>query len=162
MLTPARTCVPITISRQEIERWPNTPSASALTDVGPRSRTITFRLPAVDRAVPVCRSLTRSWLDQQHLTDEDIRHTALLIATELATNAIVHTGSAVISANLQRNKNHLRIQVRDQGTAMSAKHWHNAPGFGRGLGIVASSARALGTRIERDGTRSIWATVPLT
>ncbi|MFJ3307396.1 ATP-binding protein [Streptomyces sp. NPDC086549] len=161
MLTTARACVPITISRQEIERWPNTPSARVLTDEWSRSRTITFRLPAVDRAVPVCRYLTRSWLDQQHLTDEDIRHTALLIATELATNAIVHTGSTVIRANLQRNRNHLRIQVRDQGTVNSAKHWHNASGFGRGLGIVASSARALGTRIERDGTRSIWATVPL-
>ncbi|OIK23525.1 ATP-binding protein [Streptomyces malaysiense] len=115
----------------------------------------------MDRAVPICRSLTRSWLAQQRIADEDVFDTVLLISTELATNAIVHTGSAMITMSLRRNKDHLRIQVRDQGTQSAGKHWHNTSGFGRGLEIIASYAGVLGTRRGADGTRTMWATVNL-
>ncbi|MET8560814.1 ATP-binding protein [Streptomyces flaveolus] len=124
---------------------------------------MTVRLPAVDRAVPICRYLARLWLDQQHLTDDNIRHTILLVITELATNAVVHTDSSLITTNVRRNRTHLRIQVRDQGVASAGdQHWHNASGFGRGLGIIASSTRALGTHVADDGARTTWATVSLT
>ncbi|MFF3396185.1 ATP-binding protein [Streptomyces sp. NPDC002669] len=136
--------------------------ASVLATGWLRSRSTALRLPAVDRAVPVCRYLTRLWLDQQHLTDEGVRHTALLIATELATNAILHTSSSVITTELQQNRSHLRIQMRDQGTQRTVRHWHGSSGFGRGLEIVANCTRTLGTHVERDGSRTIWATVSLT
>ncbi|MBC7267524.1 MAG: ATP-binding protein [Streptomyces sp.] len=116
----------------------------------------------MDRAVPICRSLTRLWLDQQHVREDSVRHTALLVTTELATNAILHTDSTVITTHLRRNRSHLRIQVRDQGTAPEDRqHWHHTSGFGRGLGIVARCARALGTHVADDGSRTIWATVSL-
>ncbi|GGV85872.1 hypothetical protein GCM10015535_33200 [Streptomyces gelaticus] len=158
--TRAYACIALT--PQEVERWPDTPVASVLATGRLRSRSTTLRLPAVDRAVPVCRYLTRLWLDQQHLTDEGVRHTTLLITTELATNAILHTNSSVITTDLQQNRSHLRIQMRDQGTERTVRHWHGDSGFGRGLGIVANCTRALGTHVERDGTRTIWATISLT
>ncbi|GAA2507772.1 hypothetical protein GCM10023100_42550 [Actinocorallia cavernae] len=161
MSATPRVCARVTLSPQEIDRWPDTPVARALATLWPRSRTATFSLPAMDRAVPICRSLTRSWLAQQRFKDEDICDTVLLISTELATNAIVHTGSAVITMSLRRNKDHLRIQVRDQGTQSAGKHWHNTSGFGRGLEIIASYAGVLGTRRGADGTRTMWATVNL-
>ncbi|ALP00164.1 regulatory protein [Streptomyces hygroscopicus subsp. limoneus] len=155
-------CAKIVLSPQDIERWPDTSVVPSTPHAWCRSRTITVRLPAVDRAIPICRHLTRLWLDQQHLTDENICHTILLVTTELTTNAIVHTDSAVIITHLRRNRTHLRIQVRDQGIASAGKrHWHKAPEFGRGLGIVASSTRALGTRVADSGARTTWATVSL-
>ncbi|MFF7977488.1 ATP-binding protein [Streptomyces sp. NPDC007905] len=116
----------------------------------------------MDRAVPVCRHLTRLWLDKQHLTDEDLNYVTLLVTTELATNAIVHTGSATITAELQKCRSFLQIQVQDEGTKPTSAHWHNTCGYGRGLALIATSAQALGTRIERDGTRTIWARVSRT
>lgn len=155
-------CAKIVLSPQDIERWPDTSVVRSTASACCRSRTITVRLPAVDRAVPICRYLTRLWLDQQRLTDEDFRHTILLVTTELATNAIIHTDSTMITTNLRRNRTDLRIQVRDQGiTAAGKQHWHNATGFGRGLGLIASSTRALGTRVADSGARTTWATVPL-
>ncbi|MFG2221112.1 MULTISPECIES: ATP-binding protein [unclassified Streptomyces] len=158
--TRAYACIALT--PQEIEQWPDTPVASALAAGWPRSRSTALCLPAVDRAVPVCRYLTRLWLDQQHLTDEGVRHTALLIITELATNAILHTNSTIITTELQQKRSHLLIQMRDQGTERTVKHWHANSGFGRGLGIIANCTRSLGTHVEDDGTRTIWATVSLT
>ncbi|WP_424862747.1 ATP-binding protein [Streptomyces sp. MMS24-I29] len=158
--TRAHACIALT--PQDVERWPDTPVAGALASGWAGSRSTSLRLPAVDRAVPVCRYLTRLWLDQQHLTDEGVRHTTLLIITELATNAILHTSSTVITTSLQQNRSHLRIQMRDQGTKRTVKHWHGNSGFGRGLGIVANCTRALGTHVGRDGCRTVWATVSLT
>ncbi|MFI9246569.1 ATP-binding protein [Streptomyces sp. NPDC053086] len=155
--------VEIILSPEDIERWPDTSVIRTTAPVWCRSRTITVRCPAVDQAVPICRHLTRLWLDRQGLTDEDIRHTILLVTTELATNAIVHTDSTVITTSLRRNRTHLRVQVRDQGVASAGKtHWHNGSGFGRGLGIIASSTRAFGTRVADSGARTTWATVCLT
>ncbi|MGW0880215.1 ATP-binding protein [Streptomyces sp. NPDC002671] len=161
MLT-TRACARIDLSPQDIERWPDSSAVRALAAVWCRSHIVTVHFPAMDRSVPICRYLTRLWLDQQHLADQGIRYTALLVTTELATNAIVHTDSTVITANLRRNRTHLRIQVRDQGRGSTGKHWHNASGFGRGLGIVASCTQALGTHVTDDGTRTIWAAVSLT
>ncbi|MER7690935.1 hypothetical protein [Streptomyces sp. NPDC097610] len=161
MLT-TRACARLVLSPQDIERWPETSAVQAPTTTWCRSHTVAVRLPAVDRAVPICRYLTRLWLDQQQFTDQSIRHTTLLVTTELTTNAIVHTDSAVITTNLRMNRTHLRIQVRDQGKMSAGKHGHNVSGFGRGLGIVASCARALGTHVADDGTRTTWATVSLT
>ncbi|MET8765711.1 ATP-binding protein [Streptomyces sp. NPDC004658] len=162
-MVPEPACVRITLSPDDIERWPDTPVLRSAASAWCRSRAITVRFPAVDRAVPICRHLTRLWLDQQHLTDENIRHTILLVTTELATNAIVHTDSTVITTHLRRDRTRLRVQVRDQGIASAGKpHWHNASGFGRGLGIIAGSTRALGTHVADDGARTTWATVSLT
>ncbi|MFF2849109.1 ATP-binding protein [Streptomyces sp. NPDC058001] len=117
----------------------------------------------MDRAVPVCRHLARLWLVHQRLTDENLRHTVLLITTELATNAIVHTGSTIITANLQKNRKYLQVQVNDEGNKPTGHdHWHNTSEYGRGLALIITSTQALGTRVERDGTRTTWATVPLT
>ncbi|WP_051860457.1 ATP-binding protein [Streptomyces anulatus] len=137
MLT-TRACAPIVLSPQDVERWPDSSVIQAPAIAWRQSQALTVHLPAIDRSVPICRDLARLWLDQQQLADQDIRHTALLVLTELATNAIVHTDSAVIAASLRRNRTHLRVQVRDQGTLSTGEHWHNTSGFGRGLGIVAS------------------------
>ncbi|MEU7428341.1 hypothetical protein [Streptomyces sp. NPDC040750] len=155
-------CARISLSPQDIEQWPDSCAVRSTAPALRRSHTIVVQLPAVDRAVPICRHLTRLWLDQQRLADESVRHTALLVTTELATNAVVHTDSTVITAKLRRRRNDLRIQVRDQGiTSADKHHWHNGLQFGRGFGIIASSTRALGTYVADDGARTIWATISL-
>lgn len=161
-MSTTRACSRVVLSPPDIERWPHSPAVRAMAPAWCRSPVLTLHLPALDRAVPICRYLTRSWLEQQHLTDQDVRHTALLVTTELATNAIVHTDGTDISVGLTKHRTHLRIRVRDQGRVSTRKHWHNASGFGRGLGIVAGCTRALGTQVADDGSRTIWATVSLT
>ncbi|WP_411575141.1 ATP-binding protein [Streptomyces fradiae] len=160
MLTK-RAFAPIVLSPQDVERWPDSSVIQASTTAWRRSQALSIHLPATDRSVPICRDLARLWLDEQQLADQDTGHTALLVITELTTNAIVHTDSTVIAASLRRSRTHLRVQVRDQGRLSTGEHWHNTSGFGRGLGIVASCTQALGTHVADDGTRAIWATLPL-
>ncbi|MEU6383820.1 ATP-binding protein [Streptomyces bauhiniae] len=156
-----RVCARIVLSAADIDRWPDTSDIRLPAAAKCRSRGLSVHFPAMDRAVPVCRHLSGLWLEGQGLTDRDVRYTTLLVTTELATNAIVHTDSTVIIASLRRNRTHLRIQVRDQGRTATEKHWHKVPGFGRGLGIVAGCTREFGTHVDEGGARTIWATVAL-
>ncbi|MGW2212649.1 ATP-binding protein [Streptomyces sp. NPDC001781] len=160
METTTRACARIVLTAADIDRWPDASYLRAPAAAAYRSRGLTVCFPAMDRAVPVCRHLSRIWLERQ-VEDRDVRYTALLVTTELATNAIVHTDSTVIVAGLRRNRTHLRIQVRDQGRTATEKHWHKVSGFGRGLGIVAGCTREFGTHVDDDGARTIWATLAL-
>ncbi|MET8695318.1 ATP-binding protein [Streptomyces bauhiniae] len=162
METTTRACARIVLSATDIDRWPDASDIRLPAAAKCRSRSLTVYFPAMDRAVPICRHLSGLWLEGQGLADRDVRYTTLLVTTELATNAVLHTDSTVIIASLRRNRTHLRVQVRDQGRTATEKHWHKVPGFGRGLGIVAGCTREFGTHVDDDGARTIWATVALT
>ncbi|MGW5047524.1 ATP-binding protein [Streptomyces griseoluteus] len=161
METTTRACARIVLSATDINRWPDVSDIQTSAATKCQSRSLTVYFPPMDRAVPVCRHLSDLWLKGQGLANRDVCYTTLLVATELATNAIVHSDSTVIVANLRRNRTHLRIQVRDQGRAATEKHWHKVSGFGRGLGIIAGCTREFGTHLDDDGARTIWATVDL-
>ncbi|MFJ7200672.1 MULTISPECIES: ATP-binding protein [unclassified Streptomyces] len=165
MLPTARSGAQIALSPQEIELWPKTASARALAVDWPTRQPASFRVPTLERAVPVCRHLARLWMDSEDITDESARCAALLVFSELMTNAIVHTDSVSITGRLRKDGDWLFVEVQDEGGKPSVPHPHrvgSANEYGRGLVVVAQFAQALGTRLETDGGRTFWARISLT
>ncbi|MFF2412314.1 ATP-binding protein [Streptomyces sp. NPDC058092] len=162
MLPTAWPGAQIALSPQEIEQWPDTASARALAGGCSARGPASFRVPALERAVPVCRQLARLWMDFEDIADEGARCAALLVISELMTNAIVHTSSLSVTGRLQRDGDWLLVEVQDEGGTSSVPHRAgNAGEHGRGLVVVAQSAQALGTRQETDGGRTFWARISL-
>ncbi|MEU8685276.1 ATP-binding protein [Streptomyces sp. NPDC048611] len=123
-----------------------------------------LRLPALKRAVPVCRSLARSWLDGQHIDDEDTRYLVLLILSELFTNALQYSAGTRITCRMGRADNHLHLEVHDRGGTPSVPRMRRpgpAQEHGRGLELVDKSSARWGRRIEADSGCTVWASVPL-
>ncbi|MFH8475445.1 ATP-binding protein [Streptomyces sp. NPDC018000] len=165
MLPTAWSGAQIALSPQEIEQWPKTASARALADDRPTRQSASFRVPSLERAVPVCRHLARVWMDSEDVTNEGARCAALLVISELMTNAIVHTNSISITCRLRTDGDWLLVEVQDEGGTSFVPYPRrvgNANEHGRGLVVVAHSAQALGTRLEADGGRTFWARISLT
>ncbi|MFB7914383.1 ATP-binding protein [Streptomyces sp. NPDC056061] len=118
-----------------------------------------FALPAHPESVAGARRLTRSRLDEWRL-DEDTHEAAVLIVSELVTNAMVHTGSARVLCELRCLDRRLRIAVQDQG------HQPGGPRLcrtaddehGRGLFLVDAMSSSWGSRYAGFGSgRIVWA-----
>ncbi|MFE9858462.1 ATP-binding protein [Streptomyces sp. NPDC005780] len=121
-----------------------------------------FALPAQPESVAGARRLTRARLDRWRL-DEDAHDAAVLIVSELVTNAVVHTASARVVCELRRLETRLRIAVQDQG------HQPGGPRLGagaddehgRGLLLVDAMCSAWGSRDAGNGSgRIVWAELP--
>lgn len=100
----------------------------------------------------------RSFVDQQLGADFVRRPAALLIASELATNAVQHAASPFEVAVIGYLDG-VRIAVRDQSTAQVCVQV--PPGHaetGRGLGLVDALSRAWGVRWTSGG-KVVWADV---
>lgn len=165
MLSTTRPRVQITLSRQEIERWPDTAAARSLADACPHEGPASFRVPALARAVPVCRHLVGLWMDSKDVTDEGVRYMVSLVMSELMTNAIVHTNSRWITGRLRRTGDLILMDVHEEGATSSdlpSPRASHADESGRGLVLVAQSVQALGTRLETDGSRTVWARIGAT
>ncbi|MER5362681.1 ATP-binding protein [Streptomyces sp. NPDC002785] len=165
MLPTAWSGAQIALSPHEIEQWPKTASARARADDRPTRQPVSFRVPALSRAVPVCRHLARLWMDSEDISNDGAQCAALLVISELMTNAIVHTNSISIACRLRKDSDWLLVEVQDEGGTSFVPHPHrvgNANEYGRGLMVVAQSAQALGTRLETDGGRTFWARISLT
>ncbi|MEW2634558.1 ATP-binding protein [Streptomyces sp. NPDC048389] len=92
--------------------------------------------------------------------DGDPHDTALLVVSELFTNAIVHTDGHLVACELQAGAERLRITVQDRGrTATGPRVCHGATGErGRGLLLVEAVSCAWGTYDAVPGTgRAVWA-----
>ncbi|MER5276553.1 ATP-binding protein [Streptomyces sp. NPDC002809] len=121
-----------------------------------------FALPAHPESVAGARRLARARLDTWRL-DDDAHDAAILIVSELVTNAVVHTASARVVVELRRLETRLRIAVQDQG------HQPGGPRLGagaddehgRGLLLVDAMCSAWGSRDSGDGSgRIVWAELP--
>lgn len=162
MLSTARSGAQIALSPQEIEQWPGKALARVLAGNWPAGRPASFRVPALERAVPVCRQLARLWMDSENITDESARWAVLLVISELMTNAIVHTNSVSVTGHLRKAGDRLLVEVRDGGGAWSVPHRVGHTGeYGRGLALIARSVQELGTRRGGDGGRTFWAQILL-
>ncbi|MEU8504022.1 ATP-binding protein [Streptomyces brevispora] len=121
-----------------------------------------FALPARPESVAVARRMTRARLDEWRL-DDDAHDAAILIVSELITNAVVHTASSRVVCELRCLDNRLRIAVQDQGhqpggpqLCRSADDEH-----GRGLLLVDAMCSAWGSRDAGNGSgRIVWAELP--
>ena len=86
---------------------------------------------------------------------DGLMDTALLLTTELVTNAVIHAGSAV-SVTVRRGMNRLRVEVADSGEG--ALHLRE-PGIeattGRGLQLMEALATAWGTSAY-DAGKLVW------
>lgn len=162
--TTRRSGPQIALSPREIEQWPHTAAARLPAHAWPKGHPAAFRVPRLDRAVSVCRQLARMWMDREGITDDDARSTALLVISELMTNAILHTNSASIDVHVRKTGDRLLVEVHDEGGAPAVPHPRQstrAEEYGRGLALVAQAAQEMGTRLDAEGGRTVWAWIPL-
>ncbi|MGW7488484.1 ATP-binding protein [Streptomyces sp. NPDC054786] len=155
----------VMVTARHIASWPQKRSALIPADCWRSAQCVVFRLPAVKRAVPVCRNLARAWLDGQGIHDEDTRYPALLVLSELFTNAIQYSASRRITCRIWRSENLLHIEVHDRGGTPSVplmRRPGQAQEHGRGLELVAKSSSRWGRRTEPDNSCTVWAAIPLT
>jgi phosphoserine phosphatase RsbU/P len=103
------------------------------------------------------RRAATEWLWSNGATKEQV-DSAVLIVSELVTNAVVHAGTP-LTLQLDWDGPRLRIEVSDGGPAHGALMSHPSPnGGGRGLIIVDHLSESWGFEVDRDGKR-VWANV---
>lgn len=91
---------------------------------------------------------------------DDIGDDLRLIASELVTNALIHTPGPV-EIGLSTGPDHVRIEVSDPiRMAPAVSRADPDDDHGRGLAIVASLSRAWGTDLRPDG-KTVWAEVAI-
>lgn len=154
----------LALSSRQVNDWPEgIDLAGLLRDWWHLDRPASFSMPPLERAVPICRQLSRLWLDAQHVHHEDARHTVLVLVSELTTNAILHSASARITNRLWRAGDEISVEVRDQRQAPASPRIvrpREAEPHGRGLSIVHQYATRWG--VSRDTSEcAVWATVDL-
>jgi CheY-like chemotaxis protein/anti-sigma regulatory factor (Ser/Thr protein kinase) len=86
---------------------------------------------------------------------------ALLVVSELVTNAVIHASSAAV-LRLGRTTTSIRIEVSDNGTGSPAPHVATDDlESGRGLLLVAAVSAAWGVEATQNGGKLVWAELPL-
>ena len=128
-----------------------------------------FTLPVGDASVPTARRTVRDLLRWAPLP-EDLRHAALLIVSELVTNAVRHAArwSREIGVEVRLDGRQLLLAVADghphRPTALAVAPGHEHTG-GRGLLLVTHLAAEAGGGCETERTPSggkvIRVTLPL-
>lgn len=95
--------------------------------------------------------------------DQDSCDTAVLVVSELFTNAVVHTDTDTIECTVEATPDQLQIQVADRGTGHSIpspQHTGSQDEGGRGLTLVEAVSQGWGVRPAGDGdSQVVWATL---
>ncbi|GAA0312401.1 hypothetical protein GCM10009540_34850 [Streptomyces turgidiscabies] len=122
-----------------------------------------FVLPAAPASVSAARRKVRELLDAWGV-DADTCDNALLVTSELVTNALTHTASERIVCRLRLSAGRLHVEVEDEnrGGTLPAQR---RPGFdeqcGRGLLLVGVLSSDWGVRDAPHGSgRIVWAELP--
>jgi anti-sigma regulatory factor (Ser/Thr protein kinase) len=108
-------------------------------------------------ASPCARGHVGAFLEAHDINSE-VRQVALLIVSELVTNAVVHAAEP-ISLDVAIHDDTLRLEVcdgDDRAGAVAVRSAHGGDTNGRGLAIVESLAQRWGVRSHRGG-KSVWA-----
>lgn len=123
-----------------------------------------FALPAAPASVGVARRNVRELLTDWR-TDEETLDNALLVTSELVTNALTHTASEWIVCRLHIAEARLHIEVEDQHRGWTLPTQRRAEPDeqgGRGLLLVDVLSSDWGVRDTTDGSgRVVWAVLPL-
>lgn len=92
---------------------------------------------------------------------DDVEWPAMLVLSELATNAVLHAGTD-FTVSLDLLDDALRLQVRDGSRRTPrVRHYGLDATTGRGLELVGTLAREWG--VEPDGSgKTVWCVLPLT
>ncbi|MET7534242.1 ATP-binding protein [Streptomyces goshikiensis] len=119
-------------------------------------------LPHRPESAGTARRITQAVFDAWD-TDSDAADQALLVVSELVTNAIEHALPPVV-LRLEQRTDTLHVEVDDGGPAPAHRAWSPAcdpEEHGRGGQIVARLATACGTQALPRGTTH-WADLPAT
>jgi anti-sigma regulatory factor (Ser/Thr protein kinase) len=138
----------------------------AITDMtfqrAPSPTNLTFELPTHAASVGEARRRVRAHLSRQSCCD-DTCETAVLLVSELVTNAVRHTRSPRVKCSVGLEADKVRIEVEDQGedgAPVALVHAAADDMHGRGLHLVAALSQEWGVR-ERNGGPGcvVWALV---
>jgi len=124
----------------------------------------TFDLAARSTSAAEARHRCLDWLTGHGVPQQAVEATVLIVS-EFVANAVVHSGSAVISCALQLGASLLRVEVTDQGDSPSSPVVRQAATdevSGRGLLLVSAVAEAWGAAPAVPRGWTVWATVPTT
>lgn len=123
-----------------------------------------FEVAARGTSPAEARHRSFDWL-VKHAVAQQAAETAVLIVSEFVANAVVHTGSTVISCALHLRGSLLRVEVTDQGTSRTppvVRHADPDAISGRGLLMVSALAEAWGAFPAVPRGWTVWATVRTT
>lgn len=122
-----------------------------------------FALPAHVESVCRARQLTRARLDRWEAGEETVE-TAILIISELVTNAVVHAPGDHVICELREENGRLHIAVEDQGFGPTGPQLHRMSDDegGRGLLLVDALSSCWGTHNTSGygAGRVVWAELP--
>jgi hypothetical protein len=114
---------------------------------------------ATFEASPISACQARAFVSR-HLIDHRLLYLvdpARLVASELATNALVHAQTA-FSVTLAASNQTVQLTVRDDSLALPTRRAAQAMDLsGRGLEIVGILSRDWGTTEDGAGPKAVWA-----
>ncbi|WP_053639499.1 ATP-binding protein [Streptomyces sp. NRRL F-4707] len=123
-----------------------------------------FELPSLRISVRTARDTVRRRLRDWGLPG-DVCTDAVLLVSELATNAVIHSGGTRVLCGLSASRRRLRIEMHDDGHVPAGPAGSPSATLeesGRGLLIVQQLADSWGTaRSDRTGGNTVWAVLPV-
>jgi len=122
-----------------------------------------FELTANRTSAAEARRRTLAWL-LRHSIEPEAAEAAVLIISELVANAVVHSGSSVISCTLRLGGGLLHIEVTDQGAGQGEPAVREPSAddvSGRGLLLVSALSKGWGVSPALPSGLTVWAIVPL-
>jgi DNA-binding response OmpR family regulator len=124
-----------------------------------RGKVATTELPADTSSPGVARRFVTETLAKWE--SETVADAALLVVSELVTNAVVHATSAAV-LRLGYTDRSIRIEVSDHGSGSPAPLVATDDGEGgRGLLLVAAVSAAWGVESTASGGKRVWAELPI-
>ena len=117
-------------------------------------------LAAEPQSVRAARRLVRTALQEARL--DHLEGSALLLVSELATNAVLHARSGFVVEVTERD-GHVRVGVTDASPQGPARRSHGvSAGTGRGLGLVAALSTGWGTEdADEPWRKTVWFELPV-
>lgn len=87
---------------------------------------------------------------------EDLADDAVLLVSELVTNALLHAHSGIELVIVGQGER-LRVEVHDEGVGQpTVRHFSPTSGTGRGLQLVGTLSSAWGVESNAGGGKAVW------
>jgi anti-sigma regulatory factor (Ser/Thr protein kinase) len=117
---------------------------------------VDVRLPAQLASVASVRRAVAEAADHAHFNSQ-AKQVAVLLASEIATNAVTHTDSTTLDVRIECDGRDLLVQIDDGDRRIPARRTGTAglAESGRGLEIVDQLSSSWGTRRTKAG-KSVW------
>ncbi|XUL88063.1 SpoIIE family protein phosphatase [Streptomyces galilaeus] len=158
----------IPTQRETTSRAPDAPAHHGADPRTTMRATLSGSPLAPGSARGMVRAAIREWTElalpgTEHLTDR-LADDAMVVVSELVTNAVVHAGTDVELVCRLEDTRSVVVEVADHHPSRSPRDnsgepAYETPEFGRGLRLVSTLAEAWGVTY-RTGTKTVWARLP--